>query len=261
MIRRIAGAALGLAIAGGCVSPDASQHVVYARRATGDLSGQAVFPSGDARRPNAPCAVLLHGGAWVSGRREDMGRVARRLAASGIVCFSADYRLATVAPWPAPREDAEAAVAWVRAHASELGVDPRRVVAVGSSAGAQIALSLAVRGVCPAGSIYGPTDMAPGRMPTIEADVAATVGRDPALVADASPVRHVGPRTLACFLIQGEDDVVVPPRHATDFVTAMRAAGRPVELRLLPGHGHVLEPDTLDTWAAIDEMAAWITAL
>ena len=56
---------------------------------------------------------------------------------------SIDYRLAPGAVFPAPRDDVFAAIAYLKDHAKEIGLDKDRLILLGRSAGGQIALSAA----------------------------------------------------------------------------------------------------------------------
>lgn len=95
-----------------------------------------------------PAIVYLHGGSWRHGKKS-LG-APRRAAQRGFVAISIDYRLAPRHKWPAQIEDAKCAVRWLRAQADELKVDPARIGAQGSSAGAQLAMLLGTldEGVC-----------------------------------------------------------------------------------------------------------------
>jgi acetyl esterase/lipase len=94
----------------------------------------------------APAAVFgVHGGGFITGDLE-MGhpgylRLAREL---GVVVVAVDYRLAPEAPFPAGLEDCFAALVWTAKHASELGVDPARIVIHGGSAGGGLCAGLAL---------------------------------------------------------------------------------------------------------------------
>src|SRR5262249_29153577 len=61
------------------------------------------------------------------------------------VVVSVDYRLAPEHPYPAPLDDVFEAVSWARAHAGELGADPRRLGLAGASAGGTLAAAVAIR--------------------------------------------------------------------------------------------------------------------
>jgi acetyl esterase len=99
-----------------------------------------------AARADAPALLYLHGGGWVAGSVETVDRLCRRIAdRSGCAVLSVDYRLAPEHPFPAPIEDAETALAWLRREGAGLGVDARRVAIGGDSAGGHLATVVARR--------------------------------------------------------------------------------------------------------------------
>ena len=90
-------------------------------------------PSADQR----PAAVFFFGGGWNGGSVSQFEKHARYLAQRGIVAFLADYRVKSrqgITP-DACVQDGKSAIRWVRANASRLGVDPKRIAAGGGSAG------------------------------------------------------------------------------------------------------------------------------
>jgi acetyl esterase len=91
-----------------------------------------------------PVVVFFHGGGFRSGDKSSLpaGLLSRCLEA-GISVASANYRLSHMAPFPAPMLDGVRAVQYLRANATELGIDPARIAGSGSSAGAGIALWIA----------------------------------------------------------------------------------------------------------------------
>lgn len=126
--------------------------------------------------PRTGLAVIyMHGSAW-HYLDKDVGtrRFFRHLAAQGHVIVDLAYTLAPKAQLEAMVADVKRAIAWVKTHAAELGVNPARVVLMGASAGGHLALLAAytpndprlqpadvtvdtsVRAVV---SYYGPTDM------------------------------------------------------------------------------------------------------
>jgi acetyl esterase len=95
----------------------------------------------------APLPVLAyyHGGGFVIGDLAMVDETCRLLADSaGCIVVSVDYRLAPEHPFPAPRDDAYAAAAWIAREAASFGGDPRRVAVGGDSAGGTLASSVAL---------------------------------------------------------------------------------------------------------------------
>ena len=105
-----------------------------------------------------PAVLMVHGGGWNSGDRSLQRPLAQALAAQGFVTIPVEYRLTPEAPYPAGLHDVKRAVAWVRAHAAELGVDPERIAISGCSAGGQLA---ALTGVTNGSRRHCPADVDP----------------------------------------------------------------------------------------------------
>ncbi len=95
------------------------------------------FPHGAA----APVVVYFHGGAFRTGDKSDVpGAFLEACRDAGTAVISANYRLTSTAPYPAPMLDGARVIQFVRSNAESLGIDPDRIAASGSSAGAGIAL-------------------------------------------------------------------------------------------------------------------------
>ena len=93
----------------------------------------------DAPDAKRPVLLFVHGGGFRGGSREGMpypDNIPGWAVHQGMIGVSIDYRLAPANTWPAAAEDLKSAIAWVRAHASEYGADPDRIVLFGHSAGA-----------------------------------------------------------------------------------------------------------------------------
>jgi len=219
-----------------------------------------------------PVVMLLHGGGWNHGDKAGAGRWCRMAAQQGFVGVSINYRLIADDHWPAQIVDAQLAVRWLRAHAAKFNIDPGRICAVGTSAGAHLAVYLAAdqqtvpgddagelastssRISC-AVDISGPVDLTTQRMAQ---HAKALVGPlDPqterARIEDASPLRQVGPRTAPILIIQGADDTaIIPQEQAQPLYDAMRRNGRPVQMFSFAG-GHGLAELPRDELAGIED--------
>ena len=93
-----------------------------------------------------PAFLNIHGGGMVGGLPEMDEAANRRLAAAlGCVVVSPDYRLAPETAFPGPLDDCRAAFDWMVEQAGELGVDTKRIVLGGASAGGGLAAGLALQ--------------------------------------------------------------------------------------------------------------------
>jgi acetyl esterase len=101
----------------------------------GDLK---VYIYRKSRAENQPAVLWVHGGGYILGNAQDERA---RVIADTCDCtvVSVDYRLAPEHPFPAGPNDCYAALTWMNEQASELGIDPARIVIGGASAGAGMA--------------------------------------------------------------------------------------------------------------------------
>ena len=90
-----------------------------------------------------PAVIWIHGGAWISGRKEDAAPYARLIAARGYVAASLNYTVSPEAVYPTAITQLNSALAHLVSHASEYNIDPSRIILAGDSAGAQLASQLA----------------------------------------------------------------------------------------------------------------------
>lgn len=94
--------------------------------------------------PGRPVLMHMHGGGYGWGRKNLSALpLLHRMARSGWVVVTINYRLVPAARWPAPLVDAKRAVAWIREHIAEHGGDPGFIAATGGSAGGNLSLLLA----------------------------------------------------------------------------------------------------------------------
>jgi pectinesterase len=88
--------------------------------------------------------IMIHGGGWRTGNRTQHYPLAQKLAALGYVCFTPEYRLSTEALFPAAVYDLKAVIRWIRNNAATYNIDTSKIVAMGFSAGGELAAFLGV---------------------------------------------------------------------------------------------------------------------
>ncbi|MDM4768841.1 alpha/beta hydrolase [Solimonas sp. SE-A11] len=193
-----------------------------------------------------PAVLLIHGGGWVGGKRQQMDSIARRLARRGYVVMNISYRFAPEYRHPAQFEDARQALRWLRANHEALQVEPQRVAAWGYSAGAHLAALLGaadtpaadrvqavVAGGIPADFRYYPDSPLIGKL------MGTTLADDSAGWTAASPVVRVGRGSPPFFLYHGSWDQIVGLKNADAMKAALDSAGVYNELYVLRGLGHI----------------------
>jgi acetyl esterase/lipase len=189
-----------------------------------------------------PVIVFFYGGSWNSGIRDGYGFVARALAARGFVVVVPNYRLVPQVRWPAFVEDGAAALRWVQANIAGRGGDPARMAVMGHSAGAHIALLLALDrrwgvadAIRAAVGLAGPADF----LPFVAGGVAeAALGNAPDL-ADTQPIHLARGDAPPLLLLHGESDTTVLPRNSRRLANAVSDLGGAAEARVYPDLGHI----------------------
>ena len=110
----------------------------------GALAARLYRPEAEGAGPR-PGLVYFHGGGLVAGDLDTHDVLCRSLAAgSGCRVLSVAYRLAPEHPFPAPFDDAVAALADALAGPGRFGLDPDRIAVGGDSAGGTLAIAAAL---------------------------------------------------------------------------------------------------------------------
>ena len=126
----------------GDVAGVTSKDITYPG-ATGPLPARIYVPEGDLK--NLPVILYFHGGGFVIANIDTYDAAPRNFAKlDRALVISADYRLAPENKFPAAHDDAFAAYKWVIDHAKDFGGDGDRIAVMGESAGANLAINVAI---------------------------------------------------------------------------------------------------------------------
>lgn len=202
----------------------------------------------------APLVLFVHGGGWKRGDMENATGKAKvaHYPAQGYAFVSVNYRLVPDATVEQQAGDVASALKWIILHAGELGIDPRRIVLMGHSAGAHLVALVgtdprylatvgldenAISGVIPIdGAAYDvPKQLAIGARimgPTYD----QAFGQDPVRQRALSPTFQAAAPNAPAFLIlhvQRKDGV----EQSRGLAGALREAGTNVQINNFPGTG------------------------
>lgn len=122
---------------------EARKDLIYKSTAERELTADVYIPKAE-RNEEFPAVLLIHGGGWLTGSKENLQPTAQRLAAEGYVAVTAAYRLGTEATYPAGVNDLKDALKWMKENAEQYHIDKGKIAVLGTSAGAQLATLLGV---------------------------------------------------------------------------------------------------------------------
>lgn len=248
------------------VTPELPRFRTYAYGRHPSQRIDAYWRTDGPRAKPRPAVLILHGGYWLQGDKSGWKYFARRLTEEGFVVMSANYRLAPKAHWPAQRDDAMSALAFVKKHAAHWNVDARRVAVIGASSGGQLATQLGafgtgsslVRGVValsPPNDPYlayqdGGESAATPSQRKLRRAVVDLVRCTPGvavdavldkkcwtLLDDANTTTHVSAGDAPMLLMHATGDFV-PSTQSAGLAGALRGAGVPVTVKTVEGKMH-----------------------
>jgi len=238
-----------------------------------------------------PTVVWVHGGAWVSGNKDQIDNYLKILASHGYTTVGVNYSIAPEHKYPTPLHQVNDALAYLQQNAKRLNIDDTRIVMAGDSAGSQIVAQIA--------NIITSPDYAReiGISPKLEAsklvglllncgaydlslpDYNGPFGgflktvlwaysgkkdflNDPVL-EHASVVNYVTPNFPPSFITAGNDDPL--EEQSTEFAKKLQSLGVPVVTRFYPknhepklGHEYQFSLDLEDSKQALDQMVQFL---
>lgn len=233
-------------------------------------------------KANGTAVIIAPGGAYVAlaGVLEGT-EPAAWFTSRGVTAFVLTYRVGPTARLPTPLLDGARAMRFVRAHATDFGIDPARLGMMGFSAGGHLAATTAVEAMPGKSDAADPIERASSRpdflilgYPWLEGTKVGENGRsqycdfalrrgggpcDPKDYAAFAPLRSVTERAPPTFIYHTTDDELVPVGGSLRFYEALVAHKAPAELHAFESgrHGSGLGgaspalsrwPEMLDEW-------------
>jgi len=241
-----------------------SGNAVY-NTADGQVLSVAIYrPAGPPRA--WPTLFYIHGGGWNGGSNDSAKTDYRWYADHGWLVISTQYRLATATDhtWNQAPGDVACALAWAARNATQLGVDLKRLVLAGDSAGGNLAINLAYSAAAgTARSNCGGTVPVPAAVvvtyPAVDpisvyhdtfalgsvsgatalAEYAGgTPQQYPNRYRAISSSTYITARAPQTLIIEPEHDSRVPPGGVYAFVGQARSAGVDITLATIPFANH-----------------------
>lgn len=237
------------------------KNVVY-----GMYSGLALLM--DVHRPEKPNGygvVFVSGSGWqaaltygaVGLKEGQIGTWGPPLLSAGYTVFAINHRATPRFHYPAPVEDVQRAVRFVRHHARQFSIDPNRLGAVAGSSGAHLIGLVALLAQAGMPGDSDPVNREPATLQAIVLRAAPTdlgkmshggvvlfMNRLPTstdgdkLYSAASPITHVSPSSPPVLLLHGDSDDTVPFEQSVAMEAALRRANVPVKLVRVAGGEH-----------------------
>jgi acetyl esterase len=225
------------------IVPD--EKITY--KTVGEVSLQlhVFMPANHKPTDHSPCIVFFFGGGWVGGSPTQFYPHCRYFASRGMVAISAEYRVKNrhgTTPYECVK-DGKSAIRWVRTHADELGIDPRRIAAGGGSAGGHVAAAT--------GTVNGFQE--PSEDTAISSKPNALVFFNPVFDngpegygydrvkehwREFSPMHNIDEATPPTVVFLGTKDKLVPVSTAEKYKALMAKSGRRCDLHLYEGQPH-----------------------
>ena len=175
-----------------------------------------------------PVIFFVHGGSWTFGNKGTFIGPAKSYCEAGFVVVAINYRLSPKSKHPAHIEDVAKAFAWTVDHIGEYGGDPKKIVAMGHSAGGHLVALLGtdesylksekksfkdIRGVVGVSGVY--------RIDSRVKQFHSIFGDDESGCKAASPLEHVGDKHPAKLLVYADKDFAGLGKQAEDLSKAL----------------------------------------
>lgn len=233
---------------------------------TDTLNLRLFYPPNWSNGDRRPALIMIFGGGWNNCCAPEFFWLWQYYSAQGFVVILPEYRLGNIDNLCLP--DCKSSVRWVRAHADSLGIDPQHIIALGSSAGGQLAAATAlIDGFEHTGedlSISSMPNLLVLLWPVLDLADPSSNGFAWATQSDrtvVSPARHVDSSTPPTIIISGSND---PYKAGSQlFMNNAKNYSFDAQWDIIPNAGHdagFRMTDTTVSNAGEDSVRSWSMA-
>jgi acetyl esterase/lipase len=199
--------------------------LVYTRVGSWEGRLDLYYPS--SKDQKVPLVINIHGGGWNHGTKESQTGFGSFFK-KGFAVANVEYRLVHEGEAPAAVQDVRCALNYLYEHADDFNVDKNRIILMGSSAGAHLAM---LAGLLKNNTIfdvyckpekdlevfaiinkYGVSDLTSENVRKSKSvkNWLGTHYHDVKFVKSVSPIYHVDKNSPPIFIVHGDADPVVP---------------------------------------------------
>ena len=205
----------------------------------------------------SPAIINIHGGGWNHGTKESQSSGFSNFFKNGFAVANVEYRMIPEAEAPAAIEDIRCALIYLIKNASELNIDPNKIVIMGGSAGGHLALLAGLMGnnhlfdtnckgvekvkVAAIIDKYGIADMDSFTNITKYKSAIKWLGKNStnqAFINSVSPVTYLNKKSPPVFIVHGDGDPIVPYSQSVGLHKKLEEAGVQTEFITVPGGLH-----------------------
>lgn len=220
------------------------------------------MPTGTTAAEGVPAVVFVHGGSWMHGSKEDIRIIDRfvgKMRDEGWAFIAMDYVSGPAGLLDAPTRNVQAALAWIKEHASDYRIDPENLGLYSVSAGSHLTLTALNDSEAPIEdwrfwlSECGPMDlvaMADGESILAAESLARIPNR---YLRKHSPVLYIDAALPPTALVHGDADLMVALPQSERLAERLSVYGTDVTLKIIPGGDHGFFGNTQEEWMEMED--------
>lgn len=213
------------------------------------LEAHIFYPENFEKGKTYPSLAAFHGGGWQSGNASWTFESARHAADKGMIGVAVEYRLsnrADITPQEA-MEDSRDLILWLRKNAATLGIDTKKIVGKGLSAGGHLISAISVLQEQGGQARPNALVLVSPAIDTSDDYFKSLLGKgknpdELSALKNLSPDQNIPPT----LILQGRTDRLTPTSFAQAYQAKMDSLGYVCELKIYEGCGHLFTPSHLD---------------